>query len=94
MVLNLQNLNQFVEKTNLCKYKNIFGIPNQGVHKHRVFGYAIVDIIFTIIGAWFFSWLFKVKFWISLVGLFVVGEILHAIFCVETAFIKAIMRLL
>jgi len=90
MLTNLHNSNRGTEHFNLCKYKDIFGLPNQGVHRTRIFGYALVDIIFTIIGAWIFSWVFKVKFWISLLGLFILGEVLHAIFCVETAFIKTV----
>ena len=35
----------------LCKYKDIFGKPNEGVHKHRLFNIAIVDMSFTIIAA-------------------------------------------
>ena len=35
----------------LCKYKDIFGKPNEGVHKYRLFNIAIVDMSFTIIAA-------------------------------------------
>ena len=36
---------------NLCKYKNIFGEPNTGAHKKRIFNIAIVDAGMTIIVA-------------------------------------------
>ncbi len=29
----------------LCKYKNIFGAPNTGVHSYRIFNIAIVDAL-------------------------------------------------
>ena len=80
--------------TELCKYKDIFGVPNQGIHQHRLFGFAIMDIIPTIIVAWLISLIFKINFWISLITLFLFGEILHAVFCVETAFIKMIKSII
>jgi len=38
---------------NLCKYKNILGSPNKGVHSYRFFGLAIFDTILTIIVLFF-----------------------------------------
>jgi hypothetical protein len=72
----------------LCKYKHIFGIPNQGIHQYRIFGLATMDIVQTIIGALLISWFFKIKFWICLLALFILGEILHILFCIDTAFIR------
>ena len=36
-----------------CKYKNILGEPGTGAHKYRFFNLAIVDILLTIISAYF-----------------------------------------
>jgi hypothetical protein len=33
----------------LYKYKSIFGNPNEGLHKYRMFNVAIFDVISTII---------------------------------------------
>ena len=33
----------------ICKYANIFGLPNEGIHKYKFFNIAIVDVIATII---------------------------------------------
>ena len=74
-----------------CKYKNMFGMPNEGVHKYRIFGFAMVDIIMTILGALLISWIFNIRWWISMIGLFILGFILHIIFCVKTAFVKMII---
>ena len=71
-----------------CKYKNLFGIPNQGIHQHRIFGLATMDIVQTIIGALLISWIFKIRFWVCLLTLFVVGELLHILFCVDSAFLR------
>ncbi len=37
----------------LCKYSEIFGAPRTGAHAYRVFDLAIVDIVFTLLGAFF-----------------------------------------
>ena len=70
----------------LCKYKNSLGIPGEGIHKYRVFNIAIVDVIMTIIGAFIIHRLFfpKHNFWVILLTLFVIGIIMHRIFCVRT----------
>ena len=65
---------------NLCKYKNSLGIPNQGIHSHRLFGLAIVDVIFTIIGAMVISYFSKRSYIYTLIFLFLLGIILHKLF--------------
>jgi hypothetical protein len=44
---------------NLCKYRDSLGVPNQGLHSHRFMGLAIMDVIFTIIGAMIISYFSK-----------------------------------
>ncbi len=69
----------------LCKYKDIFGKPNEGVHKYRIFNLAIVDIILTILGAIVLSKLLSTNFLLTLFLLFLLGIFLHWLFCVPTA---------
>ena len=69
----------------LCPYSTIFGRPKEGVHKHRLFGVAIVDVLLTIVGAFLIS---RRHFWIVLIGLFTLGIILHRLFCVRTTIDK------
>ena len=81
----------------LCKYKNIFGEPNTGAHKKRVFDIAIVDVIVTII-AGVIIYLIMIKFKPHLtgtknllyiiLGMFILGIITHRIFCVRTTLDK------
>ena len=73
-----------------CPFANILGKPNTGPHSIRVFGFALFDSILTIIGAYFIAKLYKINFWYSLIGFFVLGEILHYLFGANTAFIKMI----
>ena len=72
----------------LCKYKNLFGIPGKGIHSYRVFNIAIVDVIETIIGAAIFSYIFKTPFVYTLVFFFILGIVLHRLFCVRTTIDK------
>ena len=39
----------------LCKYKDILGVPGKGVHSFRIFNIAIVDVLLTIIAAYILS---------------------------------------
>ena len=47
---------------NLCKYKNILGKPNKGIHSYRIFNIAIADVIMTIIAAFLISYFFNFLF--------------------------------
>jgi NhaP-type Na+/H+ or K+/H+ antiporter len=76
----------------LCKYKNSLGIPNQGIHSHRLFGLAIVDVIFTVIGAMVISYFSKKSFIYTLIFLFLLGIILHRLFCVRTTIDKLLFN--
>jgi hypothetical protein len=80
-----------------CPFRNlseIFGRPNEGVHSYRIFNLAIVDIIMTIIGAFIISKIFKINFILILVILFILGIILHRLFCVNTTINKFIFGVL
>jgi fatty acid desaturase len=74
----------------LCSYKNLLGEPKKGVHSYRIFNIAIVDVLLTIIGAYLISWSFQLNFWMILIILFLLGIILHHLFCVNTTIDKLI----
>jgi len=69
---------------NLCKYKDLFGKPNTGIHSFKIFHVSVADVLMTILGAYIFSWLFKFSFPITLGVFFLSGILLHRIFCVRT----------
>lgn len=71
-------------------YSEIFGKPKQGVHSYRILDLAIADIIMTIIGAIIISLIFKINFFLTLIFLFLLGIILHRLFCVNTTINKMI----
>lgn len=72
---------------NLTKYKNIFGKPNQGFHKARLFGLARNDLLATIFLAFLISHRSIKNFIATFLILFILGVYFHWIFGVDTAFI-------
>ena len=68
----------------LCAYKDALGKPRQGIHSYRLFGVAIVDVILTILGAMLIAYFSKYDFYKILIALFILGIILHRLFCVRT----------
>lgn len=76
----------------LCKYKNALGIPNKGIHKYRLFNIAIVDVIFTIIGGFILSKTFNIKMYKITLFLFILGIVLHRLFCVRTTIDKLLFN--
>jgi hypothetical protein len=82
----------------LCKYTNLFGNPNKGVHSIRIFNIAVIDVLATILSA-FIIYLFinkiinwNVSFWLILIMLFILGIIMHRIFCVRTTIDKLLFK--
>jgi hypothetical protein len=73
---------------NLCKYKNIFGEPNTGIHSYRLFGFAIVDCILTIIGGILIAYFTGIPYWMGVLLFFISGIIIHRLFCVRTTIDK------
>jgi hypothetical protein len=74
----------------VCARRNIFGAPGTGVHSYRILNLAIVDVIFTIAGAFLLSYFARIQFYKSVTFLFVIGVLLHRFFCVNTTINKLI----
>jgi hypothetical protein len=77
---------------NLCKYKNILGAPNTGIHSYRVADFAVFDILLTIILAIFVSRIFKISLIYSIIIVFLLSIVIHRIFCVKTKMIRILFR--
>jgi hypothetical protein len=76
----------------LCKYKNVFGIPGQGIHSYRFGkgiigpnGIAVVDISVVAFVALIFSYWLNRSFLLTFLLFIILGIIVHRIFCVDTA---------
>lgn len=76
----------------LCKYNDIFGKPNEGLHAYRIFDIAIIDCVFTIIFAIVISYYSKYNILYILLLLFAMGIIFHRIFCVKTTIDKILFE--
>jgi hypothetical protein len=70
------------------KYRDIFGNPMEGLHRFRFLNLAIVDVLLTILGSYLISKYFKYSFIITLIIIFLLGIILHRLFCVRTTIDK------
>ena len=73
-----------------CSYKNIFGEPKKGIHKHRIFGMAFFDILGLLILTLIISRQFGFDFTHLLICLILITILIHYLFCVPTAFNVAI----
>jgi len=72
-----------------CKYKDFFGEVNTGIHSYRIFNIAIFDVIFTFLAAFIIHLIIpNYNYYIILFSLFILGIILHYIFCVKTTINK------
>lgn len=68
--------------------KHTFGEPGTGFHATRIGGFALYDILGTIVLALLTSYFFNISVFWSIVGWFVAAEVLHWYFGVQTAFMK------
>ena len=73
-----------------CPYANILGEPGKGFRKIRLFNISVLDVLATIVGAYFISKKFHKSFKVVLIILFITGIILHKLFCVRTTIDKII----
>ena len=80
----------YIIKIMLCNYRDIFGKVGKGVHSYRLFGVAIADVIMTLIGAAIISYFSGYSFFYVAVVLFILGIVLHRLFCVRTTVDKAL----
>ena len=68
-----------------CKYKDIFGIPGKGFHSLRLMDVALGDYIGTILLAILMSHVTKYPLVLTTIFMFILGLILHILFCVPTS---------
>ena len=72
-----------------CQFKDIFGKPFTGLHQYRIwignYDFAIIDIILTMIGAVIITYFTEWHYLYTFTGLFILGIILHRLFCVKTS---------
>ena len=77
-----------------CQYKNILGEVGKGIHKYRLFNIAYIDVLLTIIASYLISKLVNIKFWKVTILLFILGILLHRLFCVNTTINTFLLNLI
>jgi len=71
----------------------MFGKVGEGPHSYRLFNIAVVDVVFTILGAFvIYRFYPQYSFLYILVILFITGIIMHRLFCVRTTVDKLLFR--
>ena len=68
----------------LCKYKDAFGKPGEGIHRFRIYDFSVVDILVTVLFAYSISYFSGVSMTYVIPFTFVLGIIVHRLFCVRT----------
>jgi hypothetical protein len=68
----------------LCKYKEAFGKPGEGIHRFRIYDFSVVDILVTLLGASLISYFSGVSLRYVIPFTFVFGVFVHRMLCVRT----------
>jgi len=76
----------------LCKYRDMFGAPGQGLHAYRLLDVAIVDVLLTFLAGYGIHSYFFIPLRKALTLLFLSGILAHAIFCVPTTVNKLFQK--
>jgi len=76
------------QMSGLCQYKNMLGIPGQGIHSYRFLNLAIADVVMTILGGVLLAWGMRWNVFITVGSIFLLGIVLHRLFCVRTTIDK------
>jgi hypothetical protein len=74
----------------LCKYRHIFGVEGQGAHSIRILDIAVVDTLATLLVGALIAYYAKLNVYLVWLVLFVLGILLHRLFCVNTTINKTL----
>jgi hypothetical protein len=79
----------------LCKFRDILGKPNEGFHYIRIGPFAFLDVLGTLIVSYFINKIyFTTRSYLEvLCVIFILGQFLHWLFCVDTSFQRIIKKL-
>ncbi len=75
-----------------CKYKDVLGRPGEGFHSVRLFDLAVYDIAGTLLLAYLLSSFAKIPLYIAMALMFLLGIVLHRLFCVRTTVDKLLFE--
>ena len=66
-----------------CRFRDMLGKPNTGLHAYRLGPIALVDFALTILVAWLLT-RYVGNLIINSIGLLLLGVVAHTLFCVKT----------
>ena len=69
---------------NFCQYKHAFGEPGEGIHKQRILGLGLIDVVSTLLGAYIISYLTGFSMYYVVPAVLLIGIFVHRLFCVRT----------
>ncbi len=81
----------------LCQYKNLFGIPGEGIRQYRIFDLAIFDFVVVFISTYILQIIlnrfvlplkYNISYLLLLLFVLLLGIVCHRIFCVRTGLDK------
>jgi hypothetical protein len=67
-----------------CQHKHVLGDPGEGVHRFRILNIAVVDVVLTVLLAYAISYYSGFSLYYVIPAVFLLGIILHRMFCVRT----------
>lgn len=73
----------------LCKYRHIFGVEGEGMHSIRIFNIAVVDTLATLLVGAVIAAHFQLNVYKVWLVLFVLGILVHRLFCVNSTINKS-----
>ena len=68
-----------------AKYKDIFGVPGEGVHAYRFLGVGVIDLVSTLLVGMLISYMFSMPIVVAVTGLFLLSVVFHYLFGVKTS---------
>jgi len=71
---------------------NVIGVPNVGIHSYRIFNVAYMDVIVVLIGSILLAWLMNWSYMKTIVGMFILGIVVHRVLCVSSTVDKTLFQ--
>jgi len=69
---------------------NLIGVPGEGIHSYRIFNIAYMDVIIVLVAAILIAWAMNWSYMKTIVGIFILGIVVHKVLCVGTTVDKAL----
>jgi len=71
-------------------FNRVIGVPGVGIHSHRIFNVAYVDVSVVLLASILLAWAMHWSYIKTIVGMFIFGIIVHRIFNVKSTVDKLV----